>query len=636
MRLGELLNKIFRKRNQPGVENREMAEDIYKAPEHTTAEEERVKRVEEKIVTEQTKQSLTWREKLRAKNVNIALVSGVVVGMIIIALFAVLYVRLSNSAFKESKVTVSVSGPEVVEVGQIAEYVITLNNKNRVKIQDTSLNIKLPANFILREDASIVDRNLSGAKIIVGDLKGHSQKKYTIKVVINYDNDTQEAIKVFAKYKPANISSYFQTSAQKNIKLVKTNIAMLVDSVNTASSGEVVSLDIIIKNDDSNMAENLLLKVDYPEGFAFDYSNVTPVDDKTNEWLINKLEARGQYKINIRGRLAGQLDSIKVFKIILKDQARNSVLSQSEHSVKIIPSKVLLKEIVKNYNIYPGDYVEYKVSFKNNTSVPLRNLILVTHLPEKYINRQRVVSRDGYYDSRKNTITWKAGDTQQLKILQPGEEGEVEFRVGIVDKIIPKDKNDKNPYIRSYSEIESLDVDSPIFENKKVTSTKLKIPINSVTGLMSVASYVPENIENIQEGVLKVDQKTKIKIVLNLSNTTNRLKNVKLLADLPSGINWEEQVYPEGDNLKFDNRSHQLEWNIGTVEVGTGILSPPEKAEFIISVTPSSNQVGQSVDLLKNIKVRAKDTFTGNSIGYEFKAITSQMVDGLKDGLVQN
>ena len=636
MRLGELLNKIFRKRSQSEVEDRRMAEDIYRAPEHTTTEEERVEKIEEKIVAEQMGSPLTWREKLQAKNINITLVVGVVVGVVMIALFAVLYVRLSNSAFKEEKVTVSVVGPEIVEVGQVAKYIITLENKNRVKLQDTSLNIKLPDNFILRENNAVVDRNLSGAKILVGTLKGHSQKKYTIEATVNYGNDTQEVLKIFAKYRPANISSYFQTNTQKNIKLIKSSLAMLVDSVDTASSGEMVSFDVIVKNNDNNAVENLLLKADYPEGFTFDHSNLTPIDDTTNKWFIDRLEAGEQYKINIQGRLTGQLDIIKLFKFTLKDKTKNSILGQSEHGIKIIPSKVLLEESVKNGNVYPGDYIDYKVSFKNNTSVPLRDLVLVTHLPGKYINRQEITTRDGYYDSRENTITWKAGDTQQLKILQPGEEGQVEFRVGIVDRIIPKDRNDKNPYLRSYSEIESLDVDSPVFENKKVTSTKLKIPINSVASLVSVANYVPEDTEDVQEGILKVDQKTKVKITLKLSNTTNRLKNVKLLADLPAGVNWEEQIYPEGDNLKFDDRSHQLKWNIGTVEVGTGILSPPEKAEFVISIIPSSNQIGQGVDLLRNIKVLAQDAFTGNSIGYEFKAITSQMVEGLKDGLVQD
>ena len=199
MRLGELLNKIFRKRNQPGVEDRKMAEDIYKASEHTPAEENRFEKVEEKIVTEQINKPLTWKEKLQAKNINIVIVAGVVIGAVLIALFMVLYVRLSNSAFKEDKVTVTIEGKEIVNVGETAEYKITVENKNRSKLQDVSLSIELPRNFTLQENPAIVDRNLSGAKIIVGDLKRHSKKQYTIKSVVNYSGDTQETLKVFAK-----------------------------------------------------------------------------------------------------------------------------------------------------------------------------------------------------------------------------------------------------------------------------------------------------------------------------------------------------------------------------------------------------------------------------------------------------
>ncbi len=636
MRLGELLNKISRKRSQPEIEDRKMAEDIYKASEHVSAEENRFEKVEEKIITEQTDKPLTWKEKLQAKNINIIIAVGVVIGAVLIALFMVLYVRLSNSAFKEDKVAVSIEGAEVVDVGGLAEYKITVENKNRSKLQDVSLSIDLPRNFSLQENPVIVDKNLSGAKISVGDLKGHSKKQYTIKSIVNYSGDAQEALKIFARYKPSNISSYFQSSVQKNIKLAKTNIEILVDSTGTASNGEMISMDLVMKNNSADNLEGLSLEINYPEGFIFDHSNLTPLEDKTNKWIVNTLKAGEQYKINIQGTLSGRLDAIKAFKIVLKNNKNNSVLAQTESSIKIIPSKILLKEVAQESNVYPGGYIDYTVLFRNNSTVPLRNLVLKTHLPGKYIERSKVTSTDGYYDSRENIITWKAGDFSKLQNLQPGEEGKVEFRVGLMDGIIPKDKNDKNPYLRSYSEIESLDVDSPLFENKKVTSTKLKIPINSVVQVASVANYMPENGDTATEGILKVDQKTKIKITLALSNTTNRLKGAKLLADLPSGTNWEGQIYPEGDNLKFNERSHQLEWNMGSIEVGTGILSPPEKAEFIISVVPSVNQVNQGIDLLKNIKVGAKDTFTNANIGYEFKAITSQVVKGLKDGLVQN
>jgi len=257
-------------------------------------------------------------------------------------------------------------------------------------------------------------------------------------------------------------------------------------------------------------------------------------------------------------------------------------------------------------------------------------LILQTHLPGKYIKRNTVEHQGGYYDSRSNIIKWKAADVEKLKNLQPGEEGKIDFSMQIQDEILPE--GNKNPYIRVYSEIESLDVDSPIFENKKVIAQQSKTLINSIMNVTSAIEYLPKDNNGEDGGSLQVDKKIFLRVKLDMRNTTNDLRNVKLKAGFPSGISWEKQIYPEGDNLEFHNRSNQMEWKMGAVSAGTGFMSPSEKAEFIISVTPSMNQSGHEIDLISDMQIRAEDVFTGNNLKYEFKVIKSGIIEGLQNG----
>jgi len=637
MRLGEILNKIFRKRNQPGVEKRQMAEDIYKPlNEHRVDESSRFKKVEEHILAEQIEKKKSWREKLQSKNINIVMAVIVVASTVLVALLAVLFVRLANSSFKEENVITSITGPEKIAVGDKISYEVVVENKNRIKLNDVTLQIKLPNNFILQNNSFIVDRNLSGAKIVIGEMKGHSKKQYKLDVVVGYADDQQMVLKTIVKYQPDNVSSYFQVDTAKNINSKKIDLNIFVSTAETVS-GELLAMDVIIKNDSNDDFKDIVLKIDYPEGFVYEKSSKEVLSEKNNKWLIDGLNRGEQRKITIAGRLNGQLDVIKKFKIfLLRNQHDETILTKTEKSLKIVPSKVLLRQVVNNKNVSPGDYLQYKILFKNNSTTPLHNLVLKTYLPEKYIDRNSVDIRHGYYDSRDNVITWKAADINQLSLLEPGEEGNVVFRVRVQDKILPKDRNDKNFYTLAHSEIESLDVDSPIFENKKIMSNKLKVPINSAVSVVARASYLPTESDNSKmDNVLRVDKKTFIKVQFSIYNTTSRLKDVKLVADLPSGTKWERQIFPSGDNLKFDINSNKLEWRLGIVDVGTGFISPPEKAEFIISVTPSANQTNYGIDLINNILLRAKDMFSGNGIGYELKSITSEATDGLELGVVQ-
>ncbi len=634
MRLGEILNKIFRKRHQPTIEEREMAEDIYRPlDEHRPDEQSRFKEVEKHILTEQAKKKESWWEWKHGENINIALVVSVLAVIVFISLLTVFFVRLKNSAFKEENVKISLNGPEIVAVGEEVYYEVDIDNKNRVDLDDSVLHLELPNNFVLLPNDLVVDRNLSGAKIIVGKIKKHNKKHYKIGVRVNYTNDQQMFLKAKVVYKPSNISSYFQADVVKNIKIKKRNLSIYVSTSETVSSGETVVMDVIVKNDDQDDFQNMILKIDYPEGFVYENSSLNLLEGRKNEWLIDNLSAGDQKKITVTGKITGQLDEIKKFGIfLLKEGEGETIFSKAEKTLRIVPQKVLLRQVVDTQNVSPGDYLQYTIFFKNNSTTPLRNLILKSYLPGKYIDRSSVDTKYGYYDSRENVITWKAADLDKLKLLEPGEEGRVDFRVRLQDRIIPGSKKDKNIYTLAHSEIESLDVDSPIFENKRVVSSELKVPINSVAGINVKAVYVPE-AEN-EKGVLKVDKKALFKIQFNVYNTTSQLKGVELLADLPSGTGWERQIYPEGDNLKFDGNSNKLKWNLGVVDMGTGFISPAEKAEFLVSVTPSVNQVGHSIDLLKNISIQAKDMFTGNNIGYHLKAINSEGVEGLRDGIV--
>jgi len=600
MRLGDVLNKIFRKRQSDKLANRNKkpAEDIYKPIEHKIEDDSRFQKISEHINAEQGSRQTTESERLDKRNKFLIIGVGLVVVLTIISLVSVIYVRISDSAFKEDKVNITINGPEDVLIGEEAEYEIVVTNKNKVKLKNVIIGLNFPDNLSLREMPFIVSRNLSGARINVGEIKNKSQKKYKVKILSGYSNNTELLLKAFVRYEPSNVSSSFQTDFLKNIHLVRSGISASILATENISSGEMIDLKIGIKNNDSKEYDKLLLKVEYPDGFSFNNSTIESINENHNSWVIEQLQPGEQKEIKISGKLVGKIDSIKKFKItITKDGNTQNIIHEGENNIKIIPSKIILEQKSDEDTVYPGELVHYKITFKNNSTVVLRNLILKVHLPGKFIKRDTIEHEGGYYDNEENVIIWKASDVEKLKKLQPGEEGSVNFSVQVQSIILPEEGKNKNPYIRIYSEIESLDVDSPVFENKKIIS-------NSMVQINSSITYLPEDNNGEEEAYLTVGKKIFLRVRLAIKNTTNDLNDVKVSASFPSGISMEKRIYPKKEDLKLHSRSNQLEWNIGSMEAGTGIITPQEKAEIIISIIPSINQVGREIDLINNIQKR--------------------------------
>jgi len=633
MKLGDVLNKIFRKRKSDELvdRNKKPAEDIYKPIEHQIEDDSRFKKIGENITAEQGERDTTEVERIKKKNMFILIGAAIAAFLIIISLFGVIYVRISNSAFKENKVNISIVGPESVLVGDEVEYEVIVENENRVKLNGVTIGLNLPDNFELQGNSFITDKNLSGARIEVGEIKSKGKKSYKIKMQVGYSNDSKLLVKAFVRYEPNNVSSFFQTDVAKSVHLSQSAISASISSTGSVSNGELMDLIISIKNDSQQTYDKIVLKIEYPEGFDFDNSSVESIDEEHSVWVIDSLKAGAQEEVKILGKLSGRVDAIKKFKVIIsKERNGRGILFEGKGSVKIVPNKILLRQERSEGKVYPGSFVNHTVFFKNNSTVSLRNLILKVHLPGKFMKRDNVRHDEGYYDSRDNVIIWKAGDMEMFKELQPGEEGKVNFSMQIQEQILPDDGKNKDPYIRVYSEIESLDVDSPIFENKKITSQQTKTLISSMANVTSTIVYLPADNNGEEGEYLQVDKKTFLRVKLDMKNTTSDLKNVKLLANFPAGISWERQIYPDSDNLEFNNRSNQMEWNMGSVRAGTGFSVPAEKAEFVISVTPSANQVGHEIDLISAMQINADDIFTNNDIEYKFKVIKSNVIEGMK------
>ena len=95
-------------------------------------------------------------------------------------------------------------------------------------------------------------------------------------------------------------------------------------------------------------------------------------------------------------------------------------------------------------------------------------------------------------------------------------------------------------------------------------------------------------------------------------NVNNSLRGTVVRGVLPTGVKFEGQVsITGGKNLRYDDRTGEVIWELGDLSAHTGLLLPTQEAVFQISITPAPNQIDQVVPLTAT---DAAATITGTDI----------------------
>lgn len=633
MALGDLLKKLYKKKDE--LKKRKLDEDVYDAS-NLEQPKDNFDRVEDSIIKQQGIRELTEEQESMQKSKMV--VFGGIFVFVLLAIFVVvfIYFKVIGSAFLEEKVEVAIYGPSEVRSAEDVVYTIKVENFNRIDLRNVYLKLNYSESLVIQENSYIQQEGFKAAQIVIGDIKAKEKKEFEIVFKPFGPRDRQVFLNTVVRYQPINFNSEFEKTAQKSIVIKSSPITITLLPVKKAANGEKVHLDVIVKNNSEMEFENLELKLDYPDGFTFEDSFPSPARDK-NVWQLEDLENKEQVKIEIEGILEGMPDSRKSFKAQLGERRTDNemlVFTENEGITQMISSRVDIRQVVEKDSFYPGEEVRYSIYFKNTSDVSLRDLILMQHVDATIIDKSKVTVPNGYYNSGENTVLWKASEIPTLKLLLPGEEGMVTTAFPIISEIPMNNGNDKNFTVSSYVDIESLDIDSPLWQNKRIRSTQEISKINSRILVGISGLYYDEEIPNIGPTPLVVGEETTFTMHLKIKNTSNDLKNAILTTKLPAGIIWKGKYSPHDAGIEFNERTNELKLIIGAIEAGTGFISPIKDYAFQVGVIPSANQIGQRIYVLNDLEITAVDTFTENEVSYTFDNFKAADVEDAEFNLI--
>jgi hypothetical protein len=84
---------------------------------------------------------------------------------------------------------------------------------------------------------------------------------------------------------------------------------------------------------------------------------------------------------------------------------------------------------------------------------------------------------------------------------------------------------------------------------------------------------------------------------------------------------------PTDLRLGFDPNSSEIRWRIGEVKAGTGVVTPALIGAFQISLIPAESDVNAIIPLVREARLIARDTFTGDLIEERIEVLNTELRD---------
>ena len=554
--------------------------------------------------------------------------SRIIIGLLVLLILGAAVFLLYRSGFSEGNVILKVEAPDQALSGEEIEYRVIIENRNNFDLNGTKLSLFYPGGTIwFNEEGRPFNSSINN--LDSAGVGSRERKEFILRAVLNGEKGEVKKIKAEFIYKPSNLRSVFQKSAEAGTTISKVSIPLTLSGPPNILSGQLVQVSLDLRNETENDFKDLEVVFSYPDGFIFKKASLLP-DQGNNVFNLPFLKSGEGLRISIEGNVSGFEKESKRFTAALKKKIDGKFFDFQKAQVLLTVSSPLLALDIsmndsKDYISGAGDRLRYKIKFSNNSENNFSALELSVKLEGQMLELASLKT-SGFFDQNSRTILWNAAAEPALANLAPGQSGEVFFEINLKPDF-PKAFG-KNYSLKAGALIQTSSV-PPDFNLDKITAAaELITKVKSKTDFTSKAFYNDSVFPNLGPVPPQVGQKTTYTIHLKIVNEGNDLTNVRIVSSLLPGISWENKfkVTPTQSDLNYNSSTGQVSWSVPTVPAGTGVVSPVFEAVFQVGITPSLNQSGQNLEILKEAVLEAVDNFTKEKINLSQPGINTSNI----------
>ena len=273
-----------------------------------------------------------------------------------------------KNPYSKEVLKLEILGPEQIGAFEEAEYTVKFKNNGNVRLEDPVLVFEFPRNSLkegpIREEITSEE---------IGDIYPGQEKTFTFRArLFGKENETLKA-EAWLSYRPKNIKARYESHSTLTTLVDSLPLNFGFDLSSKQEAGKEFTFYLNYFSNLDYPISDLGVKMEYPSGFEF--LGAEPSGVENNEWEIPLLNKAEGGRIEIRGKLTGEINSQKVFRVgfgvwneneffLLKELTRGTEITE--------PHLFVLQEIngQREYVADPGELIHYEIFFSNIVESP--------------------------------------------------------------------------------------------------------------------------------------------------------------------------------------------------------------------------------------------------------------------------
>jgi len=486
-----------------------------------------------------------------------------------------------KNSYSKDILKIEILGPNEAGISEEVEYAVKYKNNGNIKLEEPRLIFEFPE-YSLPLSGNLKRQEIESEEL--GDIYPGEEKVLKFKCRLFGKEGDLKTFKAWLNFRPKNLNARYEVATTFTTKIQSVPLSFNFDLPSKIEPEKEFSFSMNYYSSLEDSISDLAIKINYPSGFEFKESKPSSLTGA--DWEIPLLNKAEGGRIEIKGKLSGQLQERKTFSAQLGIWRENNfiLLKQINKEVEIVKPHLSIFQTINGNSQYiasSGDLLHYEIYFRNIGEESFNNLFLVVKLEGNMFDLQTIKTDNGQFKPGDNSIVWDWRSVPKLGFLDQGEEGKIEFWINLKNDWEPLNPQDKNPILKNTVLLSQA---------KEEFETKVNSKLVLEEGIV------------FENGIYTVNWKVK--------NYFNDVKNIKVKTVLSPNVQLTGKIYPteETSKFSFDNQSREIVWMVGDKEANTGIFNEPPTISFQLS------SLGESLNVINNTMVSGEDQWTGSFI----------------------